>query len=116
MLSYFGQHRLVADTALVRLLMSISAIGATTFLALKEPVRKHGRGENGRNAPGSSHEALAHVPEKACPGLDKGRLPFSAETRPRKERRGRLSAFRVGENGTRSGVHKPKYDFPAAIC
>src|SRR5882757_8628699 len=34
-LSYFVQHRLAADTALVRCLMSISAIGATTFLALK---------------------------------------------------------------------------------
>jgi PAS domain S-box-containing protein len=35
LLSYFVQHRLAADTALVRCLMSISAIGATTFLALK---------------------------------------------------------------------------------
>src|SRR3977135_553775 len=35
LLSYFLQHRLAADTALVRCLMSISAIGATTFLALK---------------------------------------------------------------------------------
>src|SRR5882757_157146 len=33
--SYFFQHRLAADTALVRCLMSLSAIGATTFLALK---------------------------------------------------------------------------------
>ena len=35
LLSYIVQHRLAADTALVRCLMSISAIGATTFLALK---------------------------------------------------------------------------------
>jgi PAS domain S-box-containing protein len=33
--SYFVQHRPAADTALVRCLMSISAIGATTFLALQ---------------------------------------------------------------------------------
>ena len=42
--------------------------------------------------------------------------PFPPKTRPRKESRGSLSAFRVDENGMRSGVHKPKYDFPAAIC
>jgi len=35
LVSYFLQHRLAADTALVRCLMSLSAIGATTFLALK---------------------------------------------------------------------------------
>ncbi len=34
-LSYLVQHRIAADTALVRFLMSVSAIGATTFLALK---------------------------------------------------------------------------------
>jgi hypothetical protein len=42
--------------------------------------------------------------------------PFPPKTRPRKESRGRLSAFRVDENGMRSGVHKPKYDFPAAFA
>jgi two-component system, LuxR family, sensor kinase FixL len=35
LLSYFIQHAPAADTALVRCLMSLSAIGATTFLALK---------------------------------------------------------------------------------
>lgn len=34
-LSYLVSHQLTADTALVRCLMSLSAIGATTFLALK---------------------------------------------------------------------------------
>src|ERR1700716_2284299 len=34
-LSYLLSHQLTADTALVRCLMSLSAIGATTFLALK---------------------------------------------------------------------------------
>ena len=34
-LSYLLSHRLNADTALVRCFMSLSAIGATTFLALK---------------------------------------------------------------------------------
>jgi two-component system sensor kinase FixL len=33
--SYLFQHQIAADTALVRFLMSASAIGATTFLALK---------------------------------------------------------------------------------
>jgi PAS domain S-box-containing protein len=35
LLSYFLSHEPAADTALVRCLMSLSAIGATTFLALK---------------------------------------------------------------------------------
>ena len=35
MASYLYQHRIEGDTALVRLLMSVSAIGATTFLVLK---------------------------------------------------------------------------------
>jgi two-component system sensor kinase FixL len=34
-LSYLVQHRIAADTALVRFLMSVAAIGATTILALK---------------------------------------------------------------------------------
>jgi PAS domain S-box-containing protein len=35
LISYFAQHRLAADTALVRCLMSLTAIGATAFLAIK---------------------------------------------------------------------------------
>ncbi len=35
LLSYFLSHEPAADTALVRCLMSLSAVGATTFLALK---------------------------------------------------------------------------------
>src|SRR5262245_32060528 len=34
-LSYFSQHKLAANPALVRCLMSLSAIGATTVLALQ---------------------------------------------------------------------------------